>query len=62
MNHYINLLGILVGLVGALIIYNKISFYLEMKKMQSDLKKKLDYHKRPPSATFRDGGDYRSYK
>ena len=62
MDNYMNWLGALLGLVGVLFIYNKIVFYREMKKMEAELKKKLDYHKRPSPGTFRDGGDYRSYK
>lgn len=40
--------------VGLISLYNKIMEVRERNKMISDIKKQLDYHKRPSAATFND--------
>ena len=44
----------ILAFISVLGIYNKIQERREAKKIMDEVKKQLDYHKRPSSATFDD--------
>lgn len=54
MEYYVTGLYILCGVIALLSLYTKIRHKKAMKKMDDDIKKRMEYHKRPMPATFTD--------